>query len=199
MKSFLLLLLFMSTLFGVSINESLLKIHATLLPKIFMMDYKFNEKIKNNTLIIAIMYQKSEYATAESLKQNIDTRYKDGVQSYKIACQLVPYSDVSKTDANIYYLFPSDEKNIKHSIQQAKNNSALTFSYLSDDLKYGVMISVNISKKIKPILNLEAIKMQKIAFRPVLLDISSIFIHEPGSSIDNFRIRGLNKSMVYMA
>ena len=199
MKIFFLIFMFITTLFGVTINESLLKVHATLLPKLSMMDYKFNDKIKDHTLVIAIMHNENELTAAESLKQKIDTRYKDGMQSYKVVCQLVLYMDVNQADANFYYLFPTDEKDIKRTIEQAKKSSALTFSYSSDDLKYGVMISVNISKKIKPILNLKAIKTQKIAFRPVLLDISSIYIHEVGSSLNNFKIRSLNSFIMYLA
>ncbi len=38
------------------------------------------------------------------------------------------------------------------------------------------MLSLNISKKIKPIVNLNAIRASNITFRPVLLDISKIYV-----------------------
>jgi len=179
-------------MFGFNINESLLKVHATLVPKISLMDYQFKDKLKNNAITIAIMYKDSEYKDALSLKKKIDSRYKDGIKSYGVSSKIVPYRDIESTKVNIYYLFPARTADIKRAIKQAKTNSALTFSYLKDDLRHGVMISLNISKKIKPILNLNAIKTNNIAFRPVLIDISNIYMQETTQVIDNLKIRGFN-------
>jgi len=192
MKILLILLIIVGHLFSTTINESLLKVHATLIPKISLMDYKFQEKIQNNTIVIAIMYKDSEYKNAKSLKNKIDSRYKDGIKSYKIEANLVSYRDVKKATANIYYIFPTQESDIKKTIDQANINGALTFSYLKDDLKHGVMISLNVSKKIKPILNLDAIKIHKIAFRPVLIDISTIY-NNHSSALDSSLIKSFNK------
>jgi hypothetical protein len=174
-KNILLLLLLSAQIFALSINESLLKVHATLIPKIYLMDSNFQEKIKDNRLKIEIVYQKGKYNEALLLKKNIDTRYKNGIKSFKISAKLVLYSTLKSDNANIYYLFPSSKENIKKVVNLAKKSRALTFSYLQSDLSYGVMISVDISKKIKPILNLNAIKNNNIALRPILIDISTIY------------------------
>jgi len=179
-------------MFGFNINESLLKVHATLVPKISLMDYQFKNKLKNNTITIAIMYKNSEYKDALLLKNKINSRYKNGIKSYKVRSKIVPYSDIKSTNVNMYYLFPARSTDIKRAIKQAKLNTALTFSYLEEDLKYGVMISLNVSKKIKPILNLNAIKTNKISFRPVLIDISNIYIEKSAQIIDNLKVRGFN-------
>jgi len=179
MKQFFLLLFLLSTsLFALNINESLLKIHATLVPKIYLMDYQFKNKLKNNTISIAIIYQANEYHDAKNLQLMIQNRYKKGIQSYKVDAILKEYKDVKNCDANIYYLFPASQKEIRSVITEANTHHSLTFSYQKDDLKYGVMISLNISKKIKPLLNLEAIKKHNIALRPVLINISTIYFKE---------------------
>ncbi len=175
MKKILLLLVLASTLFSLTINESMLKIHSVLIPKILLMDYKITDKISNSTMKIAIVYKNSEYKYAKSLKKKIDTRYKDGIKSFKIVTKLVKYRDVHKSDANIYYLFPSGPTDIEKTIKYADKNSALTFSYFRNDLEYGVMISLDISKKIKTVINLDAIKLHNISLRPILLEISSIY------------------------
>ena len=198
MKALFLFLLITSSIFAFSINDSLLSVHATLVPKISLMDYQFKEKIKENTITIAIMYKNSEYKDAKSLKKKIDSRYKDGIKSFKVKSIIVSYSDISKTDANVYYLFPSDEKNIKASVKQAGKNHALTFSYLKEDLKYGVMISLNVSKKIKPVLNLSAIKLHKITFRPVLIDISTIYTYGEKSWLNKLKSRSLNMPYTFV-
>lgn len=192
MKNLTLFLLITASVFGSSINDSLLTVHATLIPKISIMDYKFEQKIKNNSIKIAIVYKNSNYNDAQSLKNKIDIRYKDGIKSYIVESKIVAYKDIEQTDANIYYLFPSNEKDIKNSIEQADKNSALTFSYLKDDLQHGVMVSLNISKKIKPILNLDAIKSHNISLRPILIDISSIYIKEMDSNIKKLKESSFN-------
>ena len=192
MKTLFILLSFVTVMFGANINESLLKVHATLVPKISLMDYQFKNKLKNNTISIAIMYKNSEYKDALSLKNKIDSRYKNGIKSYSVKSEIVPYSNIKSTKTNIYYLFPARATDIKRAIEQAKTNNALTFSYLEDDLRYGVMISLNVSKKIKPILNLTAIKTNNITFRPVLINISNIYTQGSTLLIDDLKKRGFN-------
>ena len=175
MKIFILFFAFSISLFATTISESLLQIHATLMPKVYLMDYSYKEKIDNNSIVIAIAYNKVDYSSAQSLKEKIEAKYRDGIKSYSIDVKLVPYSQVDKNSANIYYLFPTNSKNIKKVIKKANEDNALTFSYLKDDLQHGIMISVSIGNRVKPILNLNAIKLHNISFRPVLLNISKIY------------------------
>ena len=176
MKFLIILFLLVNSVFGVSINNSLLKIHATLIPKICLMDYAHKEKIKNNEIVIAIVYNQINYKSAKNLKNIIDTKYVSGIKSYVLKTKLVLYSRVDKSDANIYYMLPTTSYNIKKTIEKASQSNALTFAYLQSDLKYGVMLSVDIGSKVKPILNLNAIKLQNISFRPILLKISNIYL-----------------------
>jgi len=199
MKALLLLLIITSSLFALSINDSLLKVHATLVPKIYLMDYKFKDKLKNNTITIAIMYERNDYRDAKKLKGFIEDKYKDGIKSYKVQAKLVNYENITSSEANIYYLLPSKIHLVKAVVKKAATNGALTFAYLNEDLKHGVMISLNVSKKIKPLLNLEAIRIHKIVLRPVLINISTIYTRELGSRIPLLEIRGFNFYRVYQA
>ena len=175
MKILLLFIALVSSVFSLSINESMLKVHSILVPKISLMDYKIQDKLTNHTIKIAIVYTSNEYKYAASLKNKIDDKYKNGIKTYKVVTELVRYNNINNVNANIYYLFPSSKNNIKKTIKQAYKNNALTFSYLNDDLKYGVMISLNISKKIKTILNLDAVKKYEISLRPMLIEKSDIY------------------------
>jgi len=198
MKILLLLITLTSALFSLSINESLLKVHATLVPKIYLMDYKFKNKLENDTIKLAIVYKESKFKDAQSLKNKILLRYKNGIKSYKVEPILIAYKNVQNSDANIYYLFPASKEEIKSAVKQANTNSAITFSYLKSDLNYGVMISLKISKKIKPILNLTAIKNNNIAFRPVLIDISTVFKQSDlGSTLNIFRLNNMYDNKIY--
>ena len=199
MKTIFLFMLFTLSLFGSNLNESLLKVHATLVPKIYLMDYDFTKKLVDNTITIAILYKKNDYQSAKDLQILMKNRYKKGIKSYKVHPVLVSYADVGKTQANIYYLFPSSKKLIQKVVKRASLNNALTFSYQRDDLQYGVMISLNISKKVKPLLNLEAIRAHSISLRPVLIDISTIFTNDLGSNTKKLQIRNFFNTKRYWA
>ena len=144
------------------------------------MDYDLKTKINKNTIFITLFYNQSDYKSAQSLKQNIETKYEDGLGKYSLSIKLVLYSEknIDNLNSNLYYLFPATKKEIQEVLKVAKKTKALTFSYNDDDLKYGVMSSVLIATKVKPILNLDAIKSNDITLRPILLKISKIYIKQ---------------------
>jgi len=182
MRVIILLIFLTSYNFAFSVNESLLKIHATLVPKIYLMDYSFKEKLHDNSIKIVLLYDRNDYKNALLLKEQIETKYSKKIENYNIKTILRPYEKVTKIDANIYYIFPTSKKNIANTINTAKRNHALTFSYSSNDLKNGVMLSLKIGSKVKPIINLSAVKSNNVIFRPVLLKISHIYTKDAKSS-----------------
>ena len=161
------------------------------------MDYKFQDKIKDNSISIAIVYKKNEYHEAKTLKRMIENRYKNGIKAYKIDPILVRYKNLKPINANIYYLFPADSKDIAKVIAKANIDKAITFSYLADDLKHGVMMSLNISKKIKPLLNLEAVSKHNITLRPMLINISTIFTNALKPSPKLLRLINIYKHKLF--
>ena len=199
MKTTFLILFLVSTSFALSINDSLLKIHATLLPKVYLMDYNFKNKIQNKTIVIAILYSNTTYQSAKSLKEKIEARYPNGINKYKIVSKLVSYKKLATTQANIFYMLPASHELIEKSVKYAQKELALTFAYDKKDLNYGVMISLNISKKIKPILNLKALKINEIEMRPMLINISLIFTYSKSSIIERMQHESFNFIQVYSA
>ncbi len=187
MRYLLLLIYFSTILFSSSINSSVLKIHATLAPKLLLMDYDFKEKITNNTINIVIAYENNDYKEAQFLKRTIEQKYKDGLKSFNLSITIVSYNNINSynTKANLYYLFPTNQQNIINIIKKAKKSNALTFSYEKSNLQNGVMSSVLIGSKVKPILNLKAIKSSNITFRPLLLKISEIYQWKENSQYED--------------
>jgi len=91
-RYFLLLLLLYQYSFALSINESLLKIHAVLLPKIVLMDYNFENKLRDNTITIAILYDANEYKRAVLLKEELQNRYQNRIKNYTIKTALLYFT-----------------------------------------------------------------------------------------------------------
>ena len=178
MKKILFLLFLYSHVFALYIDESLLNIHATLLPKLAFMDSQYKAKLDKDRLSIIIFYSKINYSSAQILQKNIEKKYPHGIKEHPIKLTLLPYRFKQKMQANIYYLMPANEKEIKQVVGLAKEEKILTFSYLEENLAQGSTIALSIGVKVKPILNLSALKECNITIHDVLLKISTIYQKE---------------------
>jgi hypothetical protein len=142
------------------------------------MEYDAEKKISDNEIKIIIFHNKSNYKEAKLLKNKIETKYKNGIKDYALSVKIQSYKNSYFKDANIYYLLPTSSAEFEKIILDANKTNTLTFSYLQDDLGKGAMVSLNISNKIKPILNLDAVKTANISLKPSLINISMIFKKE---------------------
>lgn len=157
------------------INNSTLEVHATILPKTALMNYDISNRLKNDKMVIALFYNdKYEKSAAEKLKHFLLNKYREGIKSLQIEVHLFSYSSLKEKypEATVYYLFPSTKQEIKQAVSAAKNVNALTFSYDPNDLKYGVMLSLRIAKKIQPVVNISVLQREKVSFRPILLKVA---------------------------
>ena len=179
MRLLLILLMSYLSIYAYNVNNSILKIHASIMPKIFLLAHGFENDIHNNTILISIAHNQTNKKSAIYLKNEIKSKYKK-LNSYDIEVKTINYKDINRCNktTNILYLLPTNNEDLKQAVNIAKKCHALTFSYAIDDLENNAMVSVNIGKKVKPILNLSAIKESNLSFRPVLLSISEIYTHE---------------------
>ncbi len=180
MRIILGILLTVSYLFSETINNSLLDIHATIMPKVLLLEHGIEKKIKDRKIHITIAYEDNNYKDMKFLKTSIKSKYPKGISGYKIDIDLINYNNFKKCkqNTNILYIFPSSEKNIKTLIKEYKKCHAITFASVKKYLKLDAMISIDVGKKVKPIVNLNAVKTSGISFKPVLLSISKVYQEE---------------------
>lgn len=171
------IILLSSVLFSSTLNNSLLEIHATLMPKILLLENNIKQKIKNNKIHITIAYEQNNYKDMKFLKQSIKRKYPDGISGYEIDVDLIEYANFEKCDinTNLLYIFPSSKKNIDNMVKEYKACHAITFASDKEYLDNNVMLSIDLGKKVKPIINLKAVKESGISFRPILLSISKVY------------------------
>ncbi len=188
MKTLLTFLLLYITVIAAEINPSLLQIHATLFPKTILMDYNFKKKLYNENIVLALIYDEHDAASAKALKRKIETKYHNTIYNYPLKIVLRSYSDATKEQlkATSYYLFPSQKKSMTTLINIAAKNHAITFAYKNEDLQYGAMISTEISIRVKPIINIDALKREMISLHPTLLEISKIYYQKTSSTLMRF-------------
>lgn len=170
------------------LKDDLLRIHATLIPKILMMDYDFKDRLVDNEISIAVVYENHPQKNdAVIIKRYFEAKYPDGFQNHKINIEFIAYDVIrSAKKHTLYYLLPSSEKQIKNVLAISQKQKAISFSYRGEDLKYGVMLSVKISNKVKPIINVDALKQTNVTLRPVLLKVADIFYQTSSLSLKNY-------------
>ena len=177
MKILISIFLFSSFLLSKTIDNTLLDIHATIMPKVLLLEYDIEKKIKDKKIYIMIAYEKNNYNDMKFLRDAIKRKYPNGISGYKIEITLLRYSEYDKCDprANLLYIFPSSSKNINKLIKDYKKCNTVTFASDKEYLDNDAMISIDVGKKVKPIINLDAIKKSGISFKPVLLSISKVY------------------------
>lgn len=183
----LMLLMVPFTLFALQINESLLQVHATLFPKTILMDYQFEKKLHEGAITIAILYEEGDYRYAVKLQEMVEAKYRQGVKNIPVRVLLSSYDRLQKKApaATAYYLFPASDSSIKAAVALANNHSSLSFVYDENDLMMGAMISVKITDKVKPYINVDALKDEGISLRPILLNISELFFQPHSAVLEN--------------
>jgi hypothetical protein len=170
------------------LKDDLLRIHATLMPKIMMMDYDFKQRLVTDTISIAVIYDNEhQKMDAMPLQHYFKTKYPDGFQNHKIKLEFFSYKKIALAQKHtLYYLLPASKKNIEDALKVAYNQKALSFSYRDEDLKYGVMLSVKITNKVKPVINVDALKNTNVTLRPILMKIAEIYYQTSSIGMDFF-------------
>lgn len=177
MKFFIVLFILSNLLYSKTINDSLLEIHATIMPKVLLLEHNVENKIIDNKINITIAYENNNYKDMKFLQKAIELKYPEGLSGYKIEVNSMNYKEFTKCDnaTNILYIFPSSKDNIDKLITLFRQCSVITFASQQEYLKNNAMISIDVGKKVKPIVNLNAVKASGISFKPVLLSISKVY------------------------
>jgi len=173
---FLLALLSVQPTQAAGLRDDLLRIHANLLPKTLLMDYNFEQKLVKNSIVIDLVCNKIDHYSADKLKQYIHEKYPDGINKLPITVRIILYSDSAElqTPASLYYLLPANPEQIRQALQVIPV-CRLVFAYDPSFLQYGAHIGLNIGRRIKPILNVDALKADDITLRQALVRISEMY------------------------
>jgi hypothetical protein len=163
-----------STLPAATYDDDTLEIFSKLLPRFVLMSSQ-KDKLKDE-ISICVLHNAVDENSAASLIGKVNKNYPDGIKTYKITLISSNYSDIdSCLNTQLLFIFNSDGKDIKKSIEFSKNNGALTISYDSILLKEGIGASLFLGRKVTPYINVSAIRKSGIELNNVLLRISKIY------------------------
>ncbi len=157
-------------------NDGLLKIHAALLPKTVLMDYQFERKLVDGAIVVGVVCEERGRFSAERLKEYISAKYPDGIRNYPIKVKKFYYDELpdSTSGATIFYLMPASETAVCAALELLQDER-LIFSFEPSDLRLGAVISIMVRQKVRPVINLDALRRRNISLRPVIMKISKMY------------------------
>ncbi|WP_373070363.1 hypothetical protein [Sulfurimonas sp.] len=172
MKKILFLsLIFINLAFGYNYDDLLLKAQASIFPKIITLDKKIDEKLIDGKIVYTIIYDKTDYVTAKSIKEFINSNFQGRLDTYDYKINLVDFSNFSEqTEASAIYVL-----NLQDHIEDIANianfKGIISFSYDINNLNKGLMFSLVIEKSTVIYLKKENLYTNKIEFVDALLQM----------------------------
>ena len=157
--------------FAYNYDDILLKAQASIFPKIMLLDKKLENKLVDGQIVYTIVHDKSDYQTALEIKTFINNKYNGYIGKYSYKINLVNLSDLSyNTKASSFYVLNADNS-IKEVAKIAKDKWIISFSYVINNLKKGLMFSLSIEKSTVLYLEKDNLYSQNVDFVDSLLQI----------------------------
>lgn len=176
-KFFTLLMICAHSLYAMNYDNDILNMYAKLSPRIVLMSN--TKDLLGETLQICLLYESTDEQSASILEQKILNNYKNGIREYRVEIKKVLYTKLDEcAQSNMFFLFSTNETQIKKSVEFSKEKKVLTVSYDSKALESGVDVSLYIGRKVVPYLNVGSIQSKGIELESILFRISKVYKKE---------------------
>jgi len=170
-KILFLYLTFVSIALGYNYDDVVLKAQASIFPKIILLDKKIDDKLIDGKIVYTIVYDKTDYSTALSIKEFIDKNFQGHLDVYAYRINLVDFENFSKQTASSAIYVLNLTEHIEKIAHIAKEKGIISFSYDINNLKKGLMFSLVIEKSTVLYLEKENLYTKKIDFVDALLQM----------------------------
>ncbi|MCX6075549.1 MAG: hypothetical protein NTW78_01530 [Campylobacterales bacterium] len=156
-------------------DDDILNIFSKRVPRFIIMSSQ-KDKIKND-IEICVVHDKIDERASLSLINKINGNYPKGIQNFQIKLISSSYSELETCkNAQLAFMFNSDDKNIEKAILLLNKENILSMSYDIALLEKGADISLFIGRNVMPYINIRNITNKKIALDNILLRVSKIYI-----------------------
>jgi hypothetical protein len=156
-------------------DHLLLKAQATIYPKIVMLDKDIEAKIKEDTIVIAIVTEKGGHDSAIAMKNLIDQEYKSNLGKKNLIIKTQFFEGFDNEDpATAYVLIGGDADDHYKVTQYASTHNRVAFSYDYKDIKNNFLVSLFVKEKTYIYLNKKALDDYDIKFLPLFYKIVKV-------------------------
>ena len=172
-RFFILFIVALLPLYGSKYNNTLLQMHARVLPSIVLMDRQIEEKVPNRVLKIAIIHKEEDIFDAQNFAKILLELDSSKIANFSVEPILLPIGSALPKDLIAIYMFPNSQ--IKTLAKDATKRKIVSFSYQIEGVEEGALASLIVGKQAVPYINLETVIKSEIIFNPALLTISKRF------------------------
>lgn len=162
---------------GAEYNSLLLRTQASIFPKIVMLDTAATSKLKDNVVVMRVIYESNDKKAAESIKRLIEENYGNKIGNHELIVDLVDLVDVETTvdDLPTAYIVMNVESDMAVKVASiASANQRICFSYNHNDLGNNSLISLQLKEKVYIYLNKNKLNEYGIKFQPVFYNIVKV-------------------------
>jgi len=150
-----------------------LNLEANIFPQIVLMQDSDSLKTVNGVVVIMILYEDAYTASAQTLQQEMQKFVSKRNHSYPIEVSMMKYyGGLDLTAVSALVLFPSED--LRQAAESAGDNSVITFSILTEDLKKGALISVAFTDEILIVVNKRQINQSGLFFENSFYSVTKI-------------------------
>lgn len=161
-------------LHAMNYDDDTLDIFAKITPRFVLMS-GLKSKLQND-ITLCILHDPLEMMTADSFANKITQSYPKGIKDYTIKTLISSYATLDNcSDAQLLFLFNTDETNLLQALQFAQKKRILTVSYDASLLAFGVDFSLFLGRNITPYINMKSIFNKDIELDNLLFRISKIY------------------------
>ncbi|MCW9023877.1 MAG: hypothetical protein OQK73_04270 [Gammaproteobacteria bacterium] len=153
----------------------LLRVQASIYPKIIMLDEELEKKKVGNEIVLNIMTAREDVLVAENLRGLIVEKYKTGLGGRELKVIVTEFEKLNlKTMSTAYILLRGSSEAHANVIRHASNMGRIVFSYSYNDFENNILISLHVKEKTYIYLNKSALHQYDIKFLPVFYKIATI-------------------------
>lgn len=175
MKKLTVLLLFPLLLLSLEPKPALLKIQAKLYPKIIFFDQAYREKFIEERINFSIAYCPNLKYRADIFNQILHDTYPNVINGIPLKVQTVSLENITpqyKTTA-LYIVCGCEVPQTK--LDSIHGQTRITFACNQDQLKNGAMIGLNVTNRVRPVINKKTLLKYPIKFQSTFTQISEVF------------------------
>ncbi|MDD2790749.1 MAG: hypothetical protein PHU40_08825 [Sulfurimonas sp.] len=162
------------SIYAISYDDDTLDIFAKITPRFVLLSDLKSKLQKDITL--CILHDPVEQMAANSFANKIAQSYPKGIKDYTLKTIVSSYPTLDKcSDAQLLFLFNTDEATLMRTLQFAQKKRMLTVAYDAALLTFGVDFSLFLGRNITPYINMKSIFIKDIQLDNLLFRISKIY------------------------
>jgi len=158
----LLFFLLATLLFSAPVDKRVLEIQARLFPRIVLFDRNYSEKLQQGSLVFAIIGG----SEAVELKHQIERRWGETIKGVPLVVTAVKRDELLP-EATAYYIFEASAA--KNVFQSAGIADRIIFAYDEEGVREGGIITLEIGRRVIPVINKKRLQESGITFDPAFL------------------------------